>query len=312
MFMKVLVTGGAGFIGSHTVEALIESGAVVRVLDNLSTGKSENLPTHNNVTLIEGDIRNPQDVEKALEGTTHVLHLAAQVSVQASVEDPPTSCSQNIQGFVNVLTAAKSHHIQRFVYASSAAVYGIPQRVPVSEDDAVDPISPYGLEKSINEQYARIFTYLFKFSSMGLRYFNVYGPRQDPASPYAGVISKYLECIEKKQPLLVFGDGKQTRDFIFVKDIAQANVKALQGKTAQTCNVGTGKTWTLLEMIEALSKAVEQPLEVKHLSPREGDILHSSAKVAMIKEQLDFSASWELVDGLKALAVDFGVFSPKS
>ncbi len=312
MFMKVLVTGGAGFIGSHTVEALIESGAVVRVLDNLSKGKRENLPAHKQVTLIEGDIRNPQDVAKALEGMTHVLHLAAQVSVQASVEDPPTSCSHNIQGFVNVLTAAKSHQIQRFVYASSAAVYGVPQQVPVSEDDALAPISPYGLEKSINEQYGQIFTYLFKFSSMGLRYFNVYGPRQDPSSPYAGVISKYLECIEKKQPLLVFGDGKQTRDFIYVKDIAQANVKALQGQTVQTCNVGTGKTWTLLEMIEALSRAVEQPLEIKYLPPREGDIIHSSAKVTMIKEYIDFSASWELVDGLKALAVDCGVLSRKT
>jgi UDP-glucose 4-epimerase len=310
--MKVLVTGGAGFIGSHTVEALIETGAMVRVLDNLSTGKRQNLPSHTNIELFEGDIRVQQDVAKAMKETTHVLHLAAQVSVQASVEDPPTSCSQNIQGFVNVLAGAKAHQIQRFVYASSAAVYGIPQRVPISEEDVLDPISPYGLEKSINEQYGRMFSSLFQFSSMGLRYFNVYGPRQDPASPYAGVISKFLECIQKKQPLSVFGDGQQTRDFIFVKDIAQANVKALQGKTTQTCNVGTGKSWTLLEMIDALSRAVGQPLEVKHLAPRGGDIVHSSAKVTRIKEQLGFSTDWELVDGLKALATEFGVVPPSN
>ena len=190
--MKVLITGGAGFIGSHTAEALLETGASVRILDNLSTGKRENLPADKRLELQVGDIQNQNDVTEAMAGITHVLHLAAQVSVQASVEDPATSCSQNIQGFVNVLSAAKAQQVKRFVYASSAAVYGIPQHVPVAEKDALQPISPYGLEKSVNEQYAQLFHSLFGFESLGLRYFNVYGPRQDPTSPYAGVISKFL------------------------------------------------------------------------------------------------------------------------
>lgn len=305
--MKVLVTGGAGFIGSHTVETLLETGSTVRVLDNLSTGKRQNLPSHSRLELQIGDIRNSTSVAQALQGITHVLHLAAQVSVQASIEDPPTSCSQNIQGFVNVISAAKERQVQRFVYASSAAVYGIPQRIPVSEDDSLQPISPYGLEKSINEQYARLFHSLFGFSSLGLRYFNVYGPRQDPASPYAGVISKFLECIQNTQPLTVFGDGKQTRDFIFVKDIARANVNALQAEADGFCNVGTGQTWTLLQVINALSSGVNRHLEVKHLPAREGDILHSSAEVDRIREYLGFSAEWEVQDGLKELIKDFGL-----
>ena len=221
--MKVLVTGGAGFIGSHTVEGLLEADARVRVLDNLSTGKRSNLPPHKHLDIQVGDIRNPNDVAMAMQGITHVLHLAAQVSVQASVESPPTSCSQNILGFVNVLHAARQQKVKRFVYASSAAVYGIPESVPLAENAELKPISPYGLEKYVNEQYATLFHSLYGFPSLGLRYFNVFGPRQDPKSPYAGVISKFIERISEQRPLTVFGDGLQTRDFIFVKDIARAN-----------------------------------------------------------------------------------------
>lgn len=300
--MQVLVTGGAGFIGSHTVEALLASGASVRVLDNLSTGKEDNLPTHERLSLQVGDIQSQSDVAQAMVGITHVLHLAAQVSVQASIENPPISCSQNIQGFVNVITAAKEQQVQRFVYASSAAVYGIPQKLPVAEEDTLQPISPYGLEKRVNEQYAQLFQELFKFNSLGLRYFNVYGPRQDPASPYAGVISKFLEFIDNKQPLTVFGDGCQTRDFIYVKDIANANVAALTKAASGFCNVGTGNTWTLLEVIEVLSQCVRQTLAVEHLPPRDGDIVHSSARVEKINELIGFSAKSDLSTGLKALA----------
>jgi UDP-glucose 4-epimerase len=307
--MQVLITGGAGFIGSHTAEALLELGASVRILDNLSTGKRANLPDHEHLSLQVGDIRNQDDIKKAMEGITHVLHLAAQVSVQASIEDPSTSCSQNIQGFVNVLSAAKDQQVERFVYASSAAIYGIPQKLPVEEEDALQPISPYGLEKSVNEQYAQLFDDLFGFQSLGLRYFNVYGPRQDPSSPYAGVISKFIEFIDKKQPLTVFGDGEQTRDFIFVKDIANANIAALKGSAPGFCNVGTGNTFTLLKIIEVLSDCVGQKLEVKHLPPRDGDIVHSSAKVNKIKELIGFSAQTDLSDGLKTLAKYFKVIS---
>ena len=305
--MQVLITGGAGFIGSHTAEALLASGASVRILDNLSTGKIENLPKHDCLNLLVGDIQNQSDVDNAMKGVTHVLHLAAQVSVQASIEDPSASCGQNIQGFVNVLSAAKEQQVRRFVYASSAAIYGVPQKLPVAEDDTLNPISPYGLEKSVNEQYAHLFEELFNFKSMGMRYFNVYGPRQDPSSPYAGVISKFLEFIEKKQPMTVFGDGLQTRDFIFVKDIARANVAALTGEASGFCNVGTGKTSTLLDVIQVLSDCVGRALEVNHLDPRDGDIIHSSAEVDKIKELIGFSAQTELSAGLRELAQYFKI-----
>ena len=299
--MLVLVTGGAGFIGSHTVEALLETGAWVRVLDNLSTGKRGNVPDHPKVELQVGDIRNPQEVNAAMQGVSHVLHLAAQVSVQASVEDPPTSCTQNIYGFVNVMHAACQNKVRRFVYASSAAVYGVPEQVPLSEESRLAPISPYGLEKYVNEQYATLFESLYGFHSMGLRYFNVFGPRQDPKSPYAGVISKFIERISENQPLVVFGDGLQTRDFIYVKDIARANRAALEGTGTGACNIATGKTWTLLQVIDTLSTCVKQPLKVEHKAPRDGDILHSAAYNDRLKQVLGYTPQATLEDGLNAL-----------
>lgn len=301
MSMKVLVTGGAGFIGSHTVEGLLEIGASVRILDNLSTGKRTNLPPHKNLDLQVGDIRNPNDVAMAMQDITHVMHLAAQVSVQASVDDPPTSCAQNILGFVNVLHAARRQQVKRVVYASSAAVYGVPETVPLSESAGLNPISPYGLEKFVNEQYATLFQSLYGFSSLGLRYFNVFGPRQDPKSPYAGVISKFIERINEKQPLTVFGDGLQTRDFIFVKDIARANRAALEVEEAEVCNVGTGQSWTLLQVIDALATCVQKTLSVNHLPERGGDIRHSTAQVSRIQQSLGFRPQTSLETGLKEL-----------
>jgi len=299
--MFVLVTGGAGFIGSHTVEALLETGAWVRVFDNLSTGKRQNLPEHSKLELQVGDIRNPQEVNAAMQGITHVLHLAAQVSVQASVEDPSSSCTQNIQGFVNVLHAACRNKVQRFVYASSAAVYGMPEEVPLSEESRLAPISPYGLEKYVNEQYATLFESLYGFHSVGLRYFNVFGPRQDPQSPYAGVISKFIERISENKPLIVFGDGLQTRDFIFVKDIAQANRAALEGTGTGTCNIATGRAWTLLQVIETLARCVNQTLGVEHQAPREGDISHSAGYNDRLKRELGYTPQTTLEEGLTAL-----------
>jgi len=306
--MLVLVTGGAGFIGSHTVEALLEAGAWVRVFDNLSTGKRANLPDHPQLEFQVGDIRNPQEVNAAMQGITHVLHLAAQVSVQASVEDPPTSCTQNIYGFVNVLHAAFQNKVQRFVYASSAAVYGVPEQVPLTETSPLAPISPYGLEKHVNEQYATLFESLYGFRTMGLRYFNVFGPRQDPKSPYAGVISKFIERISENHPLIVFGDGLQTRDFIYVKDITQANRAALEGEGTGACNIATGKTWTLLQVIDTLSTCVNQKLSVEHKAPRDGDILHSAAFNDRLREVLGYTPQASLEDGLNALleSLNFG------
>ncbi len=299
--MHVLVTGGAGFIGSHSVEAILKVGGRVRVLDNFSTGKRQNLPSHNDLEICPGDIQDIKDVEDALNGITHILHLAAQVSVQDSILHPTKSCSINIQGFVNVLQAAQKRRINRVVYASSAAVYGYPQKLPISEEDAVHPISPYGLEKSINDQYAELFHALFGCSTLGLRYFNVYGPRQDPKSPYAGVISKFMDCVQLKQPLTVFGDGSQTRDFVFVKDVAHANVQALFSEATGVCHVATGTSRSLLDMIQALSTCVGYDLEVVHQDPQVGDIPHSAAHVEKLAQALGVQCSTRFEEGLSLL-----------
>ncbi len=274
---KILVTGGAGFIGSHTVENLLSQGHAVRVLDDLSTGRPDNLPDHPQLELLIGDIRNPQAVMHAMQGVDRVLHLAAQVSVQASVDAPPTSAERNLTGFINVLDAARQAGVQRFVYASSAAVYGQPITLPLSEGSAVHPASPYGLEKLINDQYAKLYAELYGMSCLGLRYFNVFGPRQDPRSPYAGVLSKFKERIEQQATLLVFGDGEQTRDFIYVGDVAEANRRALFADQTGVLNVATGQSRTLNQVIASFGQVVGKQLDVSHQPARSGDIVHSAA-----------------------------------
>ncbi len=237
---KVLITGGAGFIGSHTADLLMEQGIPVRVLDNLSSGHRHNLPNqHALLEFIEGDITDADAVKKAMNGVSHCLNLAAQVSVVASLEDPEFSARQNIVGYINVLDAARTNGVERLIYASSAAIYGEPPELPLSEDVTVKQLSPYGLEKQINENYADLYRRLYDFSSLGMRYFNVFGPRQDPKSPYAGVIALFVDRITANKPVTILGDGMQTRDFIYVEDVARANVAALnfcstQGNFATT------------------------------------------------------------------------------
>ncbi len=299
--MHVLVTGGAGFIGSHSVEQLLEAKIPVRILDNFSSGTRDNLPKHAQLEIQEGDIRDQTAVHKAMKDITHVLHLAAQVSVQASVENPPESCSTNIGGFVNVLQASRVNRVQRMVYASSAAVYGRPAQLPLSEKVMAQPCSPYGLEKYVNDQYAALFATEFEVSLLGLRYFNVYGPRQDPQSPYAGVISKFISMIEQHLPLSVFGDGAQTRDFIFVKDIAKANVQALQSDMGGVCNVATGKIHSLLELIDILSRCANQSVEVVHQAVREGDIPFSETEITRLQSLMPTDGFTDLSTGLTAL-----------
>jgi UDP-glucose 4-epimerase len=299
--MNVLVTGGAGFIGSHSVEALLSDGAQVTVLDNFSSGKRINLPEHPNLKVIVGDIRENEDVDKALHGISHVLHLAAQVSVPASVTDPLCSSQHNIRGFLNVLDGARRAKVSRFIYASSAAVYGAPEQLPLNEQSQVAPLSPYGLEKSINDQYTAMYRQLYYLSSLGLRYFNVYGPRQDPASPYAGVISKFAAAMIKGDPLRVFGDGAQTRDFIFVKDVACLNLHALKSSVTGVCNIATGTSVTLLDLIETLAKCAACTPLIRHEPPATGDIRHSSTDVRKMIEQLSPPRMTTLTDGLTQL-----------
>jgi UDP-glucose 4-epimerase len=295
---NVLVTGGAGFIGSHSTEALLEHGARVRVFDNFSTGKRDNLSAHERLSVIEGDIRDRAALARAMAGTTHVLHLAAQISVRVSVEDPPSSCAHNVLGFVNVLDAARACGVKRTVFASSAAVYGVPGRLPLDEESPLAPISPYGLEKQIDEQYGALFGELYGLSTFALRYFNVYGPRQDPTSQYAGVISKFAALIGRREPLTVFGDGEQSRDFVYVKDVARCNVSALKGDFGGVCNVGTGSTVTLLELIDALAARTGVKPEVNFAPPVPGDIRHSAMVPGRLRALLGHVPQTTLAAGL--------------
>ena len=300
--MHVLVTGGAGFIGSHSTEALLADGAQVTVLDNFSAGKRSNLPAnHASLRIVEGDIRDAGAVAAAMSGVTHVLHLAAQVSVQSSVSDPVNSSQHNVTGFLNVMDAARRAGAKRAVYASSAAVYGTPQSLPLDESSPVGPISPYGLEKWINNQYAGLFRDLYSFSSLGMRYFNVYGPRQDPSSSYAGVISKFASAIISGSPLRIFGDGAQSRDFVYVKDIARMNVHALKSAHTGICNIGTGRSVTLLDLVNALERCAGRTAERRFEPPATGDIRESSMRPQRQQQWFNDQPATTLDAGLAAL-----------
>ena len=299
---KILVTGGAGFIGSHSVDLLLDEGHSVVVLDNFSSGHTENLPTtHDRLKIIEGDIRDASIVAESFLGVSHCLHLAAQVSVVKSLQDPEDSAAQNILGFINILNAAKENKIKKLVYASSAAAYGSPKSLPLNESATLIPESPYGLEKQINELYVKMYENLYGLSTCGLRYFNVYGPRQDPTSPYTGVIALFANAIQAKKPLTIYGDGTQTRDFIFVQDVAQINVAALMSNYQGLVNVATGNTVSLLELIQCLEKIVGYNSEKKFMPAREGDIKHSAASVDLLNNQLKVFANHSLEEGLRKL-----------
>jgi UDP-glucose 4-epimerase len=280
---------------------LLDDGARVTVLDDLSAGRRENLPDHARLKLVCDDIRSLPAVQAAMEGVTHVLHLAAQVSVRASIDDPPASCSHNVLGFVNVLEAARGRGVKRVAFASSAAVYGVPSRLPLDEDAPLAPISPYGLEKRIDELYGTLYSELFGLSTVALRYFNVYGPRQDPTSQYAGVISKFASLIKAGNPLTVFGDGGQTRDFVYVKDVARCNLLALKSDRQGPCNVGTGRSVSLLQLIEALAECAGRRPQVAFAAPVTGDIRESAMKPERLSAWLGQVPRTTLAEGLATL-----------
>lgn len=299
--MHILVTGGAGFIGSHSVEAMLAHGARVRVLDDLTSGFRANLPQHAALEFVHGDIRDTATVREAMRGIDHVLHLAAQVSVPESVKDPLHSHSINIAGFLNVMDAARLAGVKRMAYASSAAVYGVPVELPLTEASPVAPLSPYGLEKLSNDHYAKLYGELYGFNAVGMRYFNVYGPRQDPSSTYSGVISKFATWALQGEAFNMFGDGLQTRDFIYVGDIARANLAALQSDARGVINVATGRTVTLLQLADAIGAAVGRRMEIRHLAAREGDVPHSSVTPVRLRAELGVTDPVVLEDGIKRL-----------
>lgn len=297
--MTILVTGGAGFIGSHIVDALLAQGHTVRVLDNLSSGRRDNLSA--SAELIEGDIADFELVLQATLGCTHVIHQAALVSVPLSIKQPVLNYRSNIQGTFNVFEAARQQGVQRLVYASSAAVYGNRPGLPKRETDPVDLLTPYAAAKFGSENLATVYNKSYGMECVGLRYMNVYGPRQDPSSPYSGVLSIFCQRAMAQRPITVFGDGDQTRDFIFVSDIVAANLLALsasfQHDTA-VYNVGRGEQTSLNMILSTLDQLVESPLEISYAASREGDIKHSVADIGRIEADLNFQPTVSLTDGL--------------
>ena len=300
-----LVTGGAGFIGSHIVEALVAEGAAVRVFDNLATGHRENLdPVKGRYEWFGNDIRDTAALAAAMKGVDYVFHEAAMVSVPLSVEKPRECHEVNATGTLNVLLAAREAGVKRVVMAATAAAYGNNPELPKRESMRPEPESPYGLTKVTGEYYLRTFALLYGLQTVALRYFNVYGPRQDPKSMYSGVISKFVDVLTAGGTPTIFGDGGQTRDFVFVKDVVQANLKAMQGKrvgTGEIINVGTGRAVSLLDLLAALGDLTGRRVSPLFAPVRAGDVRHSLSDIGQARLLLGYEPATELRAGLGQL-----------
>jgi len=307
--MKLLVTGGAGFIGSHLVERLLAGGEGVRVLDNLSTGKRGNLPSHPALEFLEGDIRDRTTVDAAVAGVDAIVHLAAVASVQASVDDPVGTHATNFDGTLNLLEAARHAGVMRFLFASSAAIYGDNAQIPVSEDLAPNPLTPYAADKLAGEHYLSFYHRKFGLRTTAFRFFNIYGPRQDPSSPYSGVISIFVERLGAGLPVTIFGDGQQTRDFVYVGDLADLLVRAVgeSGTVGAVVNVGRGVEYSLLELLTTLERVSGRALECRQEAARVGDILRSCADTRRLATLLGFVPVTTMEAGLAELLRYAGV-----
>ncbi len=297
-----LVTGGGGFIGSHVAESLIRKKKKVRVVDNFSTGSMKNLKSFlDDVEVLEGDVRHSHTIEDALQGVTHVVHLAALGSVPRSVEAPLNTHTHNVDGMLGLLDAVRKHPVKRFVFASSSAVYGENPSLPRKETDSPMPMSPYAVTKVADEDLARVYHGAGDVPTVGLRFFNVYGPRQDPESPYASVVPRFFRAILHNDPFPIYGDGQATRDFTFVGDVVQAVLAALQRKeaVAQEINVAGGKSTSVVELARLVAKVAGQKCQVKYLPARPGDAPKSFASIKLAEKLLGYKPQTTLEDGLK-------------
>ena len=302
--MRVLVTGGAGFIGSHLTDRLVADGHDVRVLDSFRSGHRENLVgVAGRIQLIEDDVRDAAAVERASESCEVVFHEAAVVSVPYSVEHPQETHDVNIQGTLNVLAAARRNGVRRVVFASSAAIYGEEPTLPKVESMVPLPISPYGVEKLTSEHYLRTFSHLYGLETVALRYFNVFGTRQDPSSPYSGVISVFVKRLLAGEPVIIYGDGNQSRDFVNVADVVQANILAAMTShvSGRVYNVARGERTTLSDLAEVLGLAMGSKVPPSRTTERPGDIRHSLADISLIRKELGYAPVVSLADGLAQL-----------
>jgi nucleoside-diphosphate-sugar epimerase len=300
--MRYLVTGGAGFIGSNTVDELVRRGHSVVVLDDLSAGKEENLAeVRSKITFMKGSITDIEAVQKAMHQAEFVIHLAARTSVPRSVKDPVETNKVNVDGTLNILVAARDNKVKRVVFAASSAAYGETPTLPKTESMQPQPISPYGVTKYVGELYAHAFGRCYGLENVSLRYFNIFGPRQDPNSPYSGVLSKFCTAfLEETQPV-VYGDGEHTRDFTYVDNAVQANLLACEAPSAsgRVFNVGTGSRVSLNQTLQLLQRISGKQLEAKYEPPRDGDIRDSQADIQSASEFLGYEPAVMFQEGLE-------------
>lgn len=300
--MNILVTGGAGFIGSHLVEELVRRGETVRVLDNLATGHLENLDAiKNDIEFLQGDIADENVAQNAARNMDIIFHQAALPSVPRSIKNPRASHDANLTGTLNVLIAARDNHIQRVVLASSSSVYGNSPQLPKVETFEPAPLSPYAVTKLACEQYARVFANLYDLSTICLRYFNVFGPRQDPTSQYSGALAKFVQCARHHEPFPVYGDGEQSRDFTYIENVVNANVRAAYSEFdgGAVVNVAGGARTTLNQILSLLNELTHQNLPTHFAPPRAGDVLHSHADISRARALLGYEPTVDVKEGLR-------------
>ncbi|MCM8799524.1 MAG: SDR family oxidoreductase [Candidatus Omnitrophica bacterium] len=302
--LKVLVTGGAGFIGSHLVEYLLKRDYKVRVLDNFSSGKEENLKDLiNDIELIRGDIRDKGICIKVTKNIDYVFHQAALRSVPKSLDNPSEYNEVNIQGTLNLLEASLENKIRCFIFASSSAIYGEAKRFPQKEIDPACPISPYALTKLVGEYYCRIFSKSYGLKTISLRYFNVFGPKQALDDEYAAVIPKFIHCLLNNKPYPVYGTGRQSRDFTYIENVVRANLLAIKMidryNAGEIFNIGTGRSYTILELIKFLNIILNKEIKPTFLEKRPGDVFKTQADISLAKRKLCFLPKVSFLEGLK-------------
>jgi nucleoside-diphosphate-sugar epimerase len=298
---RFLVTGGAGFIGSHIVEALLARGADVRIVDNFVTGKQVNLPAGGRFDLLVGDLAEEGVARRAVAGCEYVLHLAAIPSVPRSVADPLPSHRANVDATLHLLLAARDAGVSRVVYAGSSSVYGDSATLPKREDQHPGPLSPYALQKLVGEEYCSLFTRLYGLDTVTTRFFNVFGPRQDPGSPYSGVISLFIDAVLEGRRPTIYGDGQQTRDFTYVEDVVAGVLRCCEapGIAGQVLNIAGGGRVSLLEVLDTLTDLTDRPIDPIFMPPRDGDIRDSQADITKARERVGFQPSVPFREGLR-------------
>jgi len=304
--MKHLVTGGAGFIGSNIVKVLLMRGDYVRVLDNFATGKRENLfefRGNPNFELIEGDLRSFHIVRNAVKGVDYILHQGALPSVPRSINDPITTNDVNILGTLNILEAAKEFGVKQVVYASSSSIYGDSDVLPKREDMPINPLSPYALSKYTGERYCQIYYKIYGLETMCLRYFNVFGPNQDPTSQYSAVIPKFIKLMKEDRQPIIYGDGTQSRDFTYVSNVVEANLLACEreGVSGEVFNIACGEQYTVLQLVGSINKILNKNIEPIFTDERVGDIKHSLAGIEKARKMLRFKVIYSFEEGLRRL-----------